>query len=286
MIDVIGILKNQELYARERAAAEGKEYQGYHSLFSTHPKNDTRLQGVIKAADKFRDTTQPIPDDGKFLRMTNGMAYGDSEEQGITRDNRFYHKGLDLFVEFPEGWRIQNTPSLLGAISPEGDEVVTIRMDSVAPPVDAEGYLSSKFLNFRDAQRVNTNEDIGLTGIATMSDEASGQQSNVRVGLITRGNQAFVLASQGKGFVPNASFYNVAQSIRRLKPSEQKLATGAKLKLIKAKRGDTISSLAQRSNLSAYAESQIRLINNLYPDGEPTPGQMIKIMNRLKSSHH
>ena len=278
MIDVIGILKNQELYARERAAAEGKEYQGYHSLFSTHPKNDTRLQGVIKAADKFRDTTQPIPDDGKFLRMTNGMAYGDSEEQGITRDNRFYHKGLDLFVEFPEGWRIQNTPSLLGAISPEGDEVVTIRMDSVAPPVDAEGYLSSKFLNFRDAQRVNTNEDIGLTGIATMSDEASGRQSNVRVGMITRGNQAFVLASQGKDFVPNASFYNVAQSIRRLKPSEQKLATGAKLKLIKAKRGDTISSLAQRSNLSAYAESQIRLINNLYPDGEPTPGQMIKII--------
>lgn len=278
MIDVIGILKNQELYARERAEAEGREYQGYHSLFSTHPKNDTRLQGVIKAADKFRDTTEAIPDDGRFLRLTDGMAYGDSEEQGIARDNRFYHKGLDLFVEFPEGWRIQNTPSLLGAVSPEGDEVVTIRMDSVAPPVDAQGYLSSKFQNFRDAQTVSTKEDSGLSGIATLSDQQSGQQSNVRVGMIVRGSQAFVLAGQGKNFVPNTSFYSVAQSIRRLKPSEQELASGRRVKLVTAKQGDTVSSLAKRSNLNSYAESQIRLINNLYPDKEPRPGQMIKII--------
>jgi len=277
MIDVIGILKNQELFARERAAAEGKEYQGYHSLFSTHPKNDTRLQGVIKAAEKFRDTTKPIPDDGRFLRLTDGMAYGDSEAHGIVKGNRFYHKGLNLFAEFPEGWRVQNTPTILGAVSPQGDQIVTMQMDSLVPPVDAQSYLSSKFQNFHDARRVNTGEDTGLSGLATISNE-QGQQSNVRVGMITRGNQAFVLTAQGSSFVPDQSFYSVAQSIRRLKPEERKLATGGKIKLIKARRGDTVRSLAQRSNLTEYAESQIRLINNLYPDGEPVAGQMIKII--------
>jgi len=278
MIDVIGILKNQELFARERAKAEGREYQGYHSLFSTHPKNDRRLQEVIKAAEKFRNTSQPVPDDGTFLRLTNGMAYGESEEQGITRGNRFYHKGLDLFVEFPEGWRIQNTPSVLGAVAPAGDQVITMRMDSVAPPVDTQGYLSSKFQNFREAQRMTTAEDQALSGIATVSNQRSQQQANVRVGMVTRGNQAFVLTGQGKGFVPNQSFFDVAQSIRRLKDSERKLAEGRNIELITAKRGDTIRSLTQRSNLDEYAESQIRLINNLYPDGEPTPGQQIKII--------
>ena len=277
MIDVIGILKNQELFARERAAAEGKEYQGYHSLFSTHPKNDTRLQGVIKAAEKFRDTTKPIPDDGRFLRLTDGMAYGDSEAQGIVNGNRFYHKGLNLFVEFPEGWRVQNTPAILGAVSPQGDQVVTMQMDSLVPPLDAQGYLSSKFQNFHDARRVTTDEDTGLSGLATISNE-QGQQSNVRVGMITRGNQAFVLTAQGNNFVPDQSFFNVAQSIRRLKPEERKFATGGRIKLIKARQGDTVRSLAQRSNLNDYAESQIRLINNLYPDGEPVAGQMIKII--------
>ncbi len=278
MIGVIGILKNQELFARERAEAEGVEYQGYHSLFSTHPKNDTRLQGVIKAAEKFRDTTKPVPDDGRFLRLTDGMAYGESEEQGIARGNRFYHKGLDLFIEFPEGWRVQNTPSILGAVSPEGDQAVTVRMDSVSLPVDAQGYLSSKFQNLRDVRQVNTGEDTGLSGLATISNQDSGQQSNVRVGMITRGSQAFVLTGQGKGFVPDDSFYSVAQSIRRLKPEEVKLAQGRKIKVVTARQGDSIRSLAQRSNLNEYADSQIRLINNLYPDGEPTPGQKIKII--------
>ena len=114
MVDVIGILKDQELFAREKAKREGREPQGYHGLFSTHPKNDQRLQEVIAAADRLRDTSQPKPDDGKFLKLTNGMAYGESEKQGITRGNKFYHKDLDLFVEFPQGWRIQNTPSVAG----------------------------------------------------------------------------------------------------------------------------------------------------------------------------
>ncbi|MBL4673159.1 MAG: M48 family metalloprotease, partial [Arenicella sp.] len=38
MIDVIGILKNQELFAKQRAKEEGVEVQGYHGLFSTHPR--------------------------------------------------------------------------------------------------------------------------------------------------------------------------------------------------------------------------------------------------------
>ena len=66
--------------------------------------------------------------------------------------------------------------------------------------------------------------------------------------------------------------------MRRLKGNETELATGRSIKVIRAKRGDTIASLAKQSNLDKYAEAQIRLINDLYPDREPTVGQMIKII--------
>ena len=278
MIEVIGILKNQELYARERAQAEGRPYQGYHGLFSTHPKNDTRLQGVIKEAEKWRGSSEPKPDDGKFLRLTNGMAYGESESQGITRGNKFYHKGLNLYVEFPQGWRVQNTPTVLGAIAPDGNQVITMKMDSVAPPVDGMRYLSSKFQAFRSGQTLNTSEDQGVAGLATISDQRTGQKQNLLVGMVSRGGQAFVLNGAGRTQLPQQNFLKVAKSIRKLKPGEVKLATGRRIELIEAKRGDTIASLAKRSNLSSYAESQIRLINSLYPSGEPKPGQMIKII--------
>jgi len=278
MIGVIGILKNQELFARERAEAEGRQVQAYHGLFSSHPKNDKRLQEVIRAADKFRDVTQPVPDDGKFLRLTDGMSYGENEEQGITRGNKFYHKALNLFVEFPEGWQLQNGANQLVAVAPGGNQAISMRMDSVAPPVDAPGYLATKFGEFRDGRNVSTSEDQGYAGVATVSDQRTGQQQNLRVSMIARGNQAFIFTGLGKDTLPNQSFFDVTRSVRKLKKSELGLATGRKIKLVKAKRGDTIASLAAQSNLSKYAQAQLRLINDLYPSGEPKAGQMIKII--------
>jgi len=257
MIDVIGILKDQELFARQRAQEEGRQVQGYHGLFASHPRNDQRLKEVIQAAEKYRDVTKPEPDSGEFMRLSNGMSFGESESQGITRGNKFYHRGLDLYIEFPRGWRVQNTPSVLGAISPDATQAIQMRMDSVAPPVDAMRYLSSKFPEFRDGRRVNTDEDQAAAGVATISDKRTGQQQNLRVSMIARGGQAFIISGLGKNTLPNQNFFDVVESVRRLKPSEQKLAQGRKIKLVTARRGDTIASLA---------------------DGEPKVGQTIKII--------
>jgi len=274
MIGVIGILKNQELFAAERARAEGREPQGYHGLFSTHPKNDTRLQGVIKAAEKYRDTGKPVPDDGEFLRLTDGMAYGESESQGITRGNKFYHKGLNLFVEFPEGWRLQNSASQFVAIAPDGNQAIIMKMDRLQD--QPAQYLSAKFPNFRDGRNLSTAEDQAYAGVATVT--SGQQQQNVRVSAVARGEQAFVFTGLGKSALPNETFFDVTTSVRRLTSSEQKLATGRKIRLVRAKRGDTVASLAKKSNLDEYAQAQLRLINDLYPDGEPEAGQMIKII--------
>ncbi|RBP48940.1 M48 family metalloprotease [Arenicella xantha] len=278
MIDVIGILKNQELFARQKAADEGVAYQGYHGLFSTHPRNDQRLQGVIKAAEKYRDLSKPEPDDGEFLRLTDGLAYGQSESQGIVHGNKFYHKALDLFVEFPDGWQVINGQTALGAVSPDRSQVVQMHMDSIAPPVDASGYLSTKFTEFRNGQSVATSEDQALAGVVTVTDASTGQRTNQLVSMVTRGTQAFVIAAAGKTQLPDQAFLSVTKSVRRLKSSEMSLAEGRSIKVVTAQRGDTIASLAAQSNLDKYQQEQIRLINNLYPDGEPRPGQRIKVV--------
>lgn len=272
MIDVIGILKNQELFEKERAKAEGREPRAYHGVFASHPQNDTRLQEVIKAAEKFRDSSVPALDSGEFLRLTNGMAYGDSEKQGVARGNRFYHNELDLFIEFPEGWRIQNTPSAIVAVSSDNNQAIQFAMDDLNKRVDADEYLKSKFTPFSDGQSISTNEDQAYAGVANINNQ------NVRVSAIYRGKKAFLVLGHGKTQLPGEDYFDVVRSIRRLKSSEQKLAKGHKLKLITAKRGDTFAGLAKKSPLANYAEAHLRIINNMYPDGEPAAGQKIKIV--------
>jgi len=277
MLDVIAILKNQELFAQQKAREEGREYQAYHGLFSTHPQNDKRLQEVIAAADKFRDITEPVPDDGKFLRLTNGMTFGESESQGITRGNKFYHKSLDLFLEFPDGWNIVNQPSQLIAISPDSTQAIAMRLDN-SQGGNPTNYLNSKFQPLSNLQNIRTGFGTASAAIATLSDENTGQQQNIRVSAIPRGQQTFIVMGQGKTTLPNQDFFNVVKSMRGLKNSEQRLATSNRIELVTARRGDTFAKLAQQSNLGSYAEAQLRLINDMYPSGEPSPGQQIKII--------
>lgn len=277
MMGVIGILKDQELFNAEKSRLEGRQVQGYHGLFASHPRNDQRLQEVIAAAQQYRDASQPVPDDGRFLRLTDGMVFGESESQGITRGNRFYHKELNLFIRFPEGWRVINQPAELAAVAPDGTQILRMRM---APGSgDLNEFLRSNFQSFRDGQKIQLAEGEALAGVATLSDQRTRQKTNIRVSAIQRGDQRLVLLGQGKSSLPNQDFFNTVKSVRGLQANEKGLASESKIRMVTAKAGDTFASLARQSSLDDYAEQQLRLINNMYPDGQPVPGQKIKMID-------
>ena len=51
------------------------------------------------------------------------------------------------------------------------------------------------------------------------------------------------------------------------------------LKVVRASSSTTMASLAAQSDLPNYPEDELRVINGLYPQGEPEPGQLIKIID-------
>jgi predicted Zn-dependent protease len=64
MLEVIGVLKDQEVYETELAKRENRPANTYHGVYSTHPQNDDRLKTVVRAAKKlsskkYRDDNQP-----------------------------------------------------------------------------------------------------------------------------------------------------------------------------------------------------------------------------------
>jgi len=67
-------------------------------------------------------------------------------------------------------------------------------------------------------------------------------------------------------------------SFRAITPAEKQAARPHVLQLITAQAGTTMAGLARQSPLGTDAESQLRLMNDLYPSGEPRPGQLLKIV--------
>ena len=212
-----------------------------------------------------------------FLKHIDGMVFGDSAAQGIRRGNRFYHRDLNFALEFPPGWRLENRPDRLLAIAPDGK---------------AQAQLTSQDLNQRETPREfmirrlgiknPAGEEISPAGLPGYTAPLKIQGRPGRVSVIFHRNQAYVLASVAldgaDSQAVDAAMRQTALGFHPLREDEKALAEPLRLRLKPAVAGDTYARLAQGSRLPGDAQAQLRLLNGHYPQGEPKPGDILKIV--------
>ena len=115
-----------------------------------------------------------------------------------------------------------------------------------------------------------------------MMHAAIGSNKNTLLGVIYYDRKAFLIQCNAKTpeliNVYREAMQATIRSFHILSADEKKAIKPFTLKLITAKKDDTYAKLAQRSPLGKGAESYLRLINAQYPQGEPTAGQSIKVI--------
>lgn len=278
MIEVVKVLKAQEDFAREQAARRGEAVPagGYHGLFDTHPDNDRRLQQVIGPARALAGGNQEVGRE-TFLQMLDGLVFGDSAASGIRRGRHFYHGGLDFTLSYPQGWQLVNRPDVLIGHSEDQQAFIAMTLEAADQRLTPEEYLRKRAGN----QRLVAGESLRLGALQGHTAVLSGQPAR-RVAVIYRGEQAYLFIAAVKGRASlesqDARFLEVIRSFRPLQAKERKLAEPVRLRLVRAKAGQNLAALAKGSPLPGGGEAQLRLLNNLYPNGEPRPGDWLKTL--------
>jgi len=275
MIDVIGVLKNQELFAAEQARRDGRPLRTYHGTFDTHPDNDARLKQVVGAANQY---TVANPRDGRsdYLQKMAGIYFGDSPEQGLIRNNMLLHEKLGLVLQFPPGWRVQNRPDRVVAMSPQGDALVELQQ---GPKNDKPLDTLQKGLKLDAGARYDSGK---LSGYPAAFAAGTQQGKPVVVAAVVFNGTQYLIAGMTRDKPAydreRSTLRAVINSFRAITAAEKMEARPYVLKLFTAQPGMTMANLARQSPLGADAESQLRLMNALYPSGEPSPGQRLKIV--------
>jgi predicted Zn-dependent protease len=125
----------------------------------------------------------------------------------------------------------------------------------------------------------------GLQGYTAVAREIGlpwGNRGPARVAVVYYNGLAYVftggtrLASAFSGTDP--LFLSSIKTFRRLRDNEFRLAEPNRLRLVKAAAGTRIEALAARSPLEKSPVERLRLLNDLYPDKEPQPGQWVKVV--------
>ena len=285
MIDVVRLLKNQEMLELQLARQEGREPRVYHGLFSTHPDNDTRLKEVVAAAGKAGGSSEQRPDGrDAYLQHITGLPLGPSREQGVVRGSRFYHGTMGFTVAFPTGWTVQNMASKVVASSPQKDAF--LQLTAAAPPPGLQPReLVGRTLQGIPVASSGPLEVNGLPGYAAVARDAGlpwGNRGPARVAVVYFNQLAYTFSGASR----LASDFNATdpllmssiRTFRRLRDNELRLAEPNQIRLLKAGPGTRIEILARSSPIEKYPVERLRLLNDLYPDKEPAAGQWIKVV--------
>jgi predicted Zn-dependent protease len=282
MLSVIRVLKNQELFETQLAKAEGREPRIYHGMFSTHPDSDTRLQEVIAHAGEPRLVKPEQVGRESFMRHINGTVFGDSAKEGTIRGHSFYHADLGFALNFPRGWNVSNQPDRLIITAPNGAALIQLALEDINKRIPPREFMVSRLglKNLSQDQAINIHGQEAHTGIAPINTSIGKRAGRFTV--IYFNNQAYIVA----GFTKNPKamaeydryFLETAQSFHAMTENEYALAKPLHLKTIQASSDTNFESLAQQSPLEHYPTEQLRLLNGLYPKGQPTEGMLLKIV--------
>ncbi len=275
LLEVIGVLKDQEQFQRVKAKSSGKPVASYHGLYATHPRNDQRLQTVIRTAGDLTtgETTVDNPEvPGEFRQHVNGLVWGASVA-GQRDENRYFHNKLGFTFAHPPGWNVTAGAREIVASAPDGSASVRVtvrRRDPAASPqsvleAGASGSLSGEVAL----------DQAGLSGYTAV---ASGDGSSRRLAVIDYGGLTYLFEGSATDFASaDPALLTLVQSFRPIHPKERQAGKGHYIQYVQVPRGATMASLAASVRIPD-AEAQLRLLNGLYPRGEPRTGDWIKMI--------
>ncbi|MDJ0878207.1 MAG: M48 family metalloprotease [Halieaceae bacterium] len=275
LLDVIGVLKDQETYQRARAKAAGRQPQSYHGLYATHPRNDKRLQQVIRTAADLEPRYDLVPPDAEeWRKYTEGLAYGQSSAAAEREEDRYYHNKLGFTFKVPEGWSVQRGSRAITISADDGSGRLTLTLQRYNKGTSPSIFLSEQV----KAPDLMQSEPLVLEGLTGHTGVAPDNSGNRRVAMAYRGSLAYLFQGESTGgdfTALDQDFLTVIQSFRPIKPTEREPENRQTMVWVQAEPGDTMASIARGVRVSD-AENKLRLMNGYYPKGEPRAGDWIK----------
>ncbi len=144
---------------------------GIPTFMSTHPDPGDRYNAVNTEASEWQDSVKMAPwkvNEDQFLRMIDGLVYGEDPRQGFVEGNIFYHPEMKFKYPVPAGWQLQNSPLQVQMAPQDGKAVILFSL--------------AKQSSLEEASK-QTLQDLGLTVLTSKSVSVNGMPA---IGIVSQ----------------------------------------------------------------------------------------------------
>lgn len=264
---------------------------GVPTFLSTHPDPGDRYNAVKRDAgewqQKLGDSDWKVNTDN-YLRMIDGMVYGEDPRQGYVEGNVFYHPEMKFRFAFPAGWKLQNSPFQV-SMAPQDGKALMIFTHAQGKSLDeaAQATIQQLKLEVSENKRVTVN---GMPAIATLSklvsqDQNTGQQQTIIV-------LSYFIDDNGKYYVfhgvsSEGDFLNFFSSFETTMTQFARLTDPSKINVVpervmvkSVKRTSTLSEAFRDLGVQQQRINEMALLNNLELTDRIEAGRLIKIVGK------
>ncbi len=264
--------------AFERVLAGHGEAQPFN-YFSTHPQTADRIVQAVNTAGRYEQGKGRVGRES-YLKTVDGVVYGDSARQGFVRGQNFYHTKMDFTFSVPDGFQLQNQPSQVVATSKSG-AVVLFDAAGNRNRLDAMTYLTKVWMREEPLDSV---EEITINGMKAATASFTGTVNKapvtIRVIAVAWAPDSFfrfqMAIPNNAGAAVIEGLKRTTYSMRHLTEAEKKDIRPWRLRIVTAKTGDSVDSLARSQPFETAKEDHFRVLNGLKPGEGIVSGQKYK----------
>lgn len=164
-----------------------KSGQSIPTFLSTHPDPGDRFNRVHQLAEK----AQAAPGVNKsslqvnrnqYLRMIDGLIYGEDPRQGYVENNMFYHPDLKFSYPIPANWQTNNTPQQVQMYPSDGKALLQLTLAQG----NSVNEAANNFASQNQIQVVNSRSTTvnGFSTYVMLGDQVN-QQNNTTIRILS-----------------------------------------------------------------------------------------------------
>jgi predicted Zn-dependent protease len=271
------------------ARMSGGEGEAVPDFLSTHPNPANRSEAVTDKAAEWQKTVNDKSlkvNRESYLKLIDGMVYGEDPKQGFVENNTFYHPELKFQQAVPTGWQTQNSPQQLVMAPKTGKAVMILTMAPEKSLEQAARQLVEKNqLHVVESKKTTVN---GLSAVAVVADQQQQQSRQQQPGIraliymIAYGGNVYNLMgiSSDKDFTTYfPTFQSSINSFKQLTDASKLNKKPERVRIKTVKRSGTLSQALTDFGMKADRMKELSLLNGMDPKDKVQQGALIKVLS-------
>jgi len=264
------------------------------TFLSTHPDPGDRYNRVHQLAANWQ--TQHGNADlnvgrDSYLRMIDGLMYGEDPRQGFVEDGSFYHPELKFQYPIPAGWNTENTPQEV-KMAPENGEAYMYF--TIAPQKTFQEAVSA-FLSEHELTLVSSNETLvsGMSAYTLIADQEVAQEDQQQAAATEkeyiRMQTYFIryndLMYQFTGMSMKENFATYSPQFIRTMTNFRPLTDPSKLnrlperiQIVTAYTNSSLQSLLEKAGMPKDRFKELAILNGMQLDAQVARGTLFKVV--------